>query len=107
MNFTITGKHIDITEAIREHAEKKAEKLPKYYSSINQVDVIIDGEKHSGTLEVEIIARAEHSKTFVAHEVAQDAYQCIDAVIHKLEEQLRRAKTKERNNKHLSPEDLT
>jgi putative sigma-54 modulation protein len=97
--FTITGKHIDITEAIRKHAEEKTSKLPRYYSSINQVEVIIDGNQggHTG---VEIIARGEHSKVFVVTETGEDAYQCIDLATHKLERQLRRTKGKERDNKH-------
>ncbi|MHC4582786.1 MAG: HPF/RaiA family ribosome-associated protein, partial [Planctomycetota bacterium] len=37
MLFTISGKHIEITEAIRRHAEEKTSKLPKYYNSINRV----------------------------------------------------------------------
>ena len=99
MLFTITGKHIEITEAIRAHAEEKTAKLPKYYNSINQVEVIIDG-KPTGDTGVEIIARGEHSKVFVVNETGEDAYKCIDVAVHKLERQLRRKKTKERNNKH-------
>jgi len=97
--FTITGKHIDITEALRRHAEQKTSKLPKYYNSINQVEVIIDGGQ-SGGMSVEIIARGEHRKVFVAHETGEDAYQCIDLAVHKLERQLRKRKGKERNHKH-------
>jgi len=96
--FTITGKHIDITEAIRKHAEQKTAKLPRYYSGINQVEVIIDGEP-GGNIRVEIIARGEHSKVFIATERGEDAYQCIDVAVRKLERQLRRRKSKERNNK--------
>jgi putative sigma-54 modulation protein len=99
--FTITGKHVDITEAIRKHAEQKTAKLPKYYNSINQVEVIIDGGQ-GGNTKVEIIARAEHSKVFVVTETGQDAYQCIDLAVHKLERQLRRKKGKERDNKHTA-----
>jgi len=99
--FTITGKHIDITEAIRSHAEQKTSKLPRYYSGINQVEVIIDREP-GGNLNVEIIARGEHSNVFIAKERGEDAYQCIDVAVHKLERQLRRKKTKERNRKHTS-----
>jgi putative sigma-54 modulation protein len=98
--FTITGKHIEVTEALKEHARKKTSKLSKFYSSINQVEVIIDREQGGSSLSVEIIARGEHSKVFVAKEVSEDAYQSIDVAIHKLERQLRRAKTRERNNKH-------
>ena len=99
MLFTITGKHVEITEAIRKHAEQKTSKLPKYYNSINQVEVIIDGNS-GGSISVEIIARAEHSKVFVVTETGHDAYQCIDIAVHKLERQLRRKKGKERDNKH-------
>jgi putative sigma-54 modulation protein len=104
--FTISSKHIEITEAIRKHAEEKASKLPKYYNSINQVEVIIDGSQGSNT-SVEIIARAEHSKVFVGTQTGEDAYRCIDMAIHKLERQLRRAKSKERDNKHTGGSELT
>jgi putative sigma-54 modulation protein len=97
--FKITGKHIAITEAIKQHAETKTAKLPRYYSIINQVEVIIDGSEGSN-VSVELIARGEHSNVFIVTETGQDAYRCIDVAVHKLERQLRRKKTKERNNKH-------
>ena len=100
MLFTITGRHVEITDAIRSHAEEKTAKLPKYYSSVNQVEVIIDGGD-GGDAIVEIIARAEHSNVFIAKESGQDTYACIDLAVHKLERQLRRKKKKQRNNKHL------
>jgi putative sigma-54 modulation protein len=100
MLFTITGKHVEITDAIRSHAEEKTAKLPKYYNSVNQVEVIIDGGD-GGDAIVEIIARAEHSNVFIAKESGQDTYACIDLAVHKLERQLRRKKKKQRNNKHL------
>ena len=101
MLFTISGKHIEITEAIKKHAEEKTSKLPKYYNSINQVEVIVDGGQGGGA-SIEIIARAKHSKIFVGTETGEDAYRCIDMAVHKLERQLRRAKSKERNNKHTT-----
>jgi putative sigma-54 modulation protein len=97
--FTITGKHVSITEAIRKYAEEKTSKFPKYYSSINQVEVVINGEP-GGNITVEIIARGEHSNVFIGTERGQDAYQCIDGVVHKLERQLRKKKSRERNKKH-------
>ena len=104
LQFTITGKHIDITDAIRDHAEEKASKLPRYYNSINQVEVIVDGSDH-GQMSVEVIARGEHSNLFVASESGPDAYQCIDLAVHKLERQLTKKKTKERNHKHIGSGD--
>ena len=99
MLFKISGKHIEISEAVRKHAEEKTSKLPKYYDSINHVEVIIDASK-GGNAGVEIIARAEHSKVFIGKEAGEDVYRCIDLAVHKIEEQLRRQKEKERDNKH-------
>ena len=101
MLFTIAGKHIEITEGMKEHAEKKTSKLPRYYDSINLVEVIIDGNQ-GGNIGVEIIARAEHNKVFVVKERGEDAYSCIDIAVHKLERQLRRRKGIERDNKHAN-----
>jgi ribosomal subunit interface protein len=93
---------MEITEALRTHAEEKTAKLPKYYNSINQVEVILDG-KDGGSISAEVIARAEHSNIFVVTETGDDAYTCIDIAVHKLERQIRRKKTKQRNNKHSAP----
>jgi ribosomal subunit interface protein len=99
--FTITGKHMAISEAMRARAEERTSKLPRYYSGINRVEVIVDG-KEAGKTSVEVIARGEHGNVFVATEVGTDAYQCVDLAVHKLEGQLRKKKTRERDDKHVS-----
>lgn len=101
MLFTLTGKHMEITDAIRNHAREKTDKLPRYYDSINQIEVIIEGNE-GGKPSVEIIARGEHSNVFIARETGDDTYACIDLAVHKLERQLRRKKQKQRNNKHIA-----
>jgi putative sigma-54 modulation protein len=101
MLFTMTGKHIEITEALRAHAEEKSEKLPRYYDSINHVEVIVEGNDGGKPL-VEIIVHAEHSNDFIVKEAGEDMYACIDVAMHKLERQLRRKKEKQRNNKHIT-----
>ncbi len=102
MIVTITGKHMDITDAIREHIEEKAAKLPRYFNSVSQVEVIV--EKSSGvTQSVEIIASVEHCEDVVAREKGEDLYACIDLAIHKMERQLRKRKEKQRDNKHGTP----
>ena len=106
MRFTITGKHVDITESMRKHAEQKTSKLPRYYDSINDVEVVIDGSQ-GGSTSVEIIARGEHSNVFIVTEKGEDAYRCIDLAVHKLERQLRRKKTKERDKKHRGSTEQT
>jgi putative sigma-54 modulation protein len=98
LQFTIKGRHVEITEAIRSRAEDKVSKFPRYYDNISQVEVIVD--RPAGQLpSVEIIARGEHNNVFVAKESDADLYTAIDKASHKLERQLTKTKTKERDNK--------
>jgi putative sigma-54 modulation protein len=101
MLFTITGKHIEITEAIRAHAKEKADKLPRFFNQISHVDVVVDSS-NSKLTEVEVIVRAEHFPDVVACESGSDAYTCLDEAMHKMERQLKKIKEKQRDNKHTS-----
>lgn len=100
MLFTITGKHIEITEAIRQHAQEKCEKLPRFYDQINHVEVLVEGGESRST-GVEVLAHIEHGEVLVAKESGHDTYACLDMAVHKLERQLKKQKEKQRDNKHL------
>ncbi len=103
MLFTIAGKHIEITETLRIYAQKKTGRLSRYYSSINQIDVIVERQGRADKkVEVEIIARANRRRVFVATESGNDVLGCMDAAVHKLEQRLRKIKTKERERKHTA-----
>ncbi len=99
MLFTISGKHVDVPPAVKKYAQDKTAKLPKFYNIINQIEVIIDG-KEGNDMALEIIARGEHKKIFVVKEKCSDVYAAIDLASHRLEQQLRKIKKKERNKKH-------
>ena len=101
MKFSITGRHMELTDPIKKHARDKTEKFSRYYDSIKKVEVVIEGNQ-GNDLGVEIIVTAEHGKVFVVNEHGSDAYACMDAAAHKLERQLRKAKEKERNRKHAA-----
>ncbi len=98
MQLSVTGRHIQITEPMRQYAEDKAGKLSRYYDRIESVDVVLDHESMRHL--VEIVVRADHKHTFVAKEDAPDFYEAVDAVVDKMGRQLTRHKTKHRNRKH-------
>lgn len=99
MLFTMTGRHIDITDSMRTRAQEKTEKLPRYFNDISQIEVIVEGNE-GGKQSVEIVVHAEHSDVLVAKEIGDDMYTCIDQAIHKLEPQLKKLKEKQRSHKH-------
>jgi putative sigma-54 modulation protein len=95
VNITIEARHMEVTDAIRQYAESKVEKLPKYYDNIQSIEVVIDMD--GGQPSVEIIVQARRKSTFVAHHRDADLYAGIDECVDKVSQQLRRHKDKVRD----------
>lgn len=93
----ITGRHMDLTDAIRNYAEKKVARLQKHSRKISEMNVIIDTE--GNTHKVEIIVKTDHHQPFVVTVVEEDAYACIDAAIDKIERQITRHKERAHGHK--------
>lgn len=98
MIVTISSRHMDVTPAMKTHAEERAKKLTKFYDLIQEIEVIFDAGKDKIT--VEMIVNAEHKNLFIAKHDQGDAYACVDGCYHKLERQLSEHKDKHRNRKH-------
>ena len=95
---TVSSRHMDVTEPLKNYAEQKTDKLHKYYDRIQEIEVILDSVKAG--VRVEMIVNAEHKNMFIAHHDEGDAYACIDGCVDKLERQLSEHKKKVRNRKH-------
>ena len=95
MNIVVKARHMDVTDAMREHVRAKAEKLPRYYDGLQSIDVTLDVDADKPF--VEVVVTAKKKSTFVATQRNDDMYACIDQCIHKISEQLRRHKDKVRN----------
>ena len=100
MDVRIIGKHVDMTDVDRTRIEEKVSKLPKFYNSINDVEVIVEGNEGATASSVEIIVRAKRSHVFVAKHIGEDMYASVDEVVKKIERQLKKHKQKIRDNKH-------
>lgn len=95
MNIVVKARHMDATDALRRYAESKVAKLPRFYDSIQSVQVILDVEADQPT--VEILATARRRNTFVATHRDEDMRACIDQCLDKIIEQIRRHKDKVRH----------
>lgn len=93
MRFEIVGKNITITETMREKIEKKLSGLQKYLliDPDTTARVVARVYPASQKIEVTIPTRVGILRTEVEHE---DLYAAVDIALDKLEDQLRRQKTR-------------
>ncbi|MBN1844667.1 MAG: ribosome-associated translation inhibitor RaiA [Sedimentisphaerales bacterium] len=97
VNIHITGRHMDVTEAMRDYVEKKLIRLQKFYNRISEMEVVVEAEGLSHKME--IIIKADNHQRFVVQHTAEDAYACFDTALDKIERRLNRFKEKSRDRK--------
>lgn len=102
MKLTISGKNINVTDALKEHVKKRLGKLDKFFDENTEAQVTLSVTKDTHIVEVTvylnggIILRGE--------EKTGDMYASIDNVVDKVERQVKKYKT--RINRKLRQEGL-
>lgn len=95
MQINMTGRHhLDITPALRSHAEKKFERLERHSDRITAVELVFDVEKLEQTAEATVFLAGT---TINATQKAADLYSAIDLLIDKLDRQIIKYKEKLRS----------
>ncbi|ARS54265.1 MULTISPECIES: ribosome hibernation-promoting factor, HPF/YfiA family [Kushneria] len=91
MQVNITGHHVELTDALREHVNQKLAKLERHYDNITNVQVTLSIEK-----ERQQAAATLHAAGAELHAQAEqeDLYVAIDALTEKLDRQLLKHKEK-------------
>lgn len=88
----ITGRHLEITDAIREYATKKIESLHLDYPRIIEAKVILDVEHHRQIAEI-ILFCANHIVIEVKS-TTEDIYASLDESTSKIARRMRKFKTR-------------
>ena len=91
MKLDLTGDGVEITPAIREYVEKKAQKLEKFFEEDTIAHVTYSSKKGVSDLDIRI---EEKGVTYMAEEENRDLYAGIDLAIDKILGQIRKQKTK-------------
>jgi putative sigma-54 modulation protein len=91
MKFIVSGKNMEVSEALKDRVMKKLGKLNRFFQPETEVHVTMSVEKSRHIMEVTIpfdgvVLRAE--------ECNDDMYQSIDRVLDILERQIRKYRTK-------------
>lgn len=92
--ITVTGRHVDITEPMRDYAHKKVEGLHLDYPKIIEAKVILDVQPHHNRHIAEIILFCANHITIEAHTETHDMYASIDETIAKIARRMRKYKTR-------------
>lgn len=92
MQFNLTGRHIDITDAMRAYVTKKLARVERHYDHIISLRVVLAVDKVAQSAEA--IAHVGHGQDIFADAAADDLYAAIDALVDKLDRQLIRHKEK-------------
>ena len=97
MQLSISGHHLDITDAIRAHIEKKFKRIARHDDHVTNVHVVISTDRHH--------QRAEATLHGVGGEVFADAesndlYAAVDQLVDRLDRQILKQKQKRIDRRH-------
>lgn len=92
MKFEYTGRHIEVTEALRSHVEEQFKKLDHLFDGNHtKAHVVIEVERGRHRSEIILNWRNE---VLTAASTVSDMYQSLSQTIDKIEKQARRLKSK-------------
>ncbi|CAN5745642.1 hypothetical protein BH11PLA1_BH11PLA1_07270 [soil metagenome] len=100
MRIDVVGKHLEITPAIKAHAEAKAATLSTHYDGLQLVTIRCEQEPHHKGFHVEIVADVEKHDDFVGNDSHADLYSAIDGATKKVVRQLTDFKERLKTGKH-------
>lgn len=103
MQITVSGHRFDVTEALKAYAENRVGKIARYFDHILTANVTLSTERNWHIAEVNIYGKDIDMR---GQERSKDMYHSIDAVVEKLERQIKRQKGKaiDRNRGSSRPE---
>lgn len=92
MKLSVTFRHMDTSEAIKQHVEDKLDRLNKYFPDPVAAQVVLSTERHRHQIDVSITL--SNGTAIKGKEVADDMYTAVDLVMDKIDRQIRRYKDK-------------
>ena len=108
MNKSITGRHFELTEAIKAYADAAVEGLNKYHLDIISAHTVISANETNGKkgFVTEFIVNLKDKNTIVITQNDKDVYAAIDLAIERLKKSLRRHADKIKGHRIMSFKDM-
>ncbi|MGO4941133.1 ribosome hibernation-promoting factor, HPF/YfiA family [Ruoffia tabacinasalis] len=93
-NYNVRGENIEVTQAIRDYAEKKVQKLERFFTDVPDATAYVNLKVYSDKTAKAEVTIPLSFLVLRAEETSEDLYKSIDFVVDKLERQVRKYKTK-------------
>ncbi len=97
MDITVTFRHFEPNDALKNYVKEKTGRIEKYFSSINEAHVILAVEKRSHIAEV--VVNVNRAKITAKDSSEDNMYSAIDMVMEKIEKQVKKHKDKVTDHK--------
>jgi putative sigma-54 modulation protein len=95
MQVTVTFRHIEPTEPLRQYAADKLQRLSKYLHRPMGAHVILSVLKKNHRAEINLSA---NGTSLFSEEVTNDLYSAIDLALDKIERQVKKLNAKRKNH---------
>ena len=104
MNLHLSGHHLEITEAMRNHITSKIDRINRHFDHVIDVNIILSIDKLEQKAEANVHLSGKDIFVESRHE---DMYAAIDNLLEKLDRQILKHKEKHqehRGHRELPPE---
>ncbi len=95
MQLNLSGRHIEITDSLRDHTHNKFQKLSRHFDHVTNVHVVLDVAKKRQRAEATVHASGTD---LFASDVQDNMYTAIDHLVAKLDRQIIKHKNKLKNH---------
>jgi putative sigma-54 modulation protein len=92
MQFAVTFRHMEPTEALKAYAKERMERVRKYLPDPIACHVVLSTERHNHRIDVTF--QLHNGLSVAGHETTENMYSSIDLCIAKIERQVRKYKGK-------------
>jgi putative sigma-54 modulation protein len=94
VQINITARHGSLSDINQQLITAKVEKLQRFLDRVTSIKVVVDLQEPERP-RVDVDVTAEHANDFVAHDQSDNLLSSVEAVVQKLEQQLRKFKEKQ------------
>ena len=95
MQINVQGHQVDVTPALRDYATSKFERVTRHFDHLHELSIVLGVEKVLHKAEATMQFGGKKSgRTLHANATAADMYAAIDALVDKIDKQVRKHKEK-------------